>query len=133
MIRLPRSLLVALLVVALLGGPAHATPATLVLGEWQRVTLSATPGVLTRIDIPRGARRVWVQWVSSAGKLTHTGTDGAAIGSHFGTFPADSWVDARFECAGAYGRDVGSDGCSVYVASAGVSTVVELYATSADS
>ena len=103
---------------------------TLAIEAPVRITLSATPGNLTRVDLPKGARVVWVQFFDAAGttpaagKLAKTGTDAAAIGTAFFTVG----VGAAFPMSIPIGKAGTSEYTSIYLASAIVSAIVEVWA-----
>jgi len=85
----------------------------------QRVTLGATD-VLQEITLPSEAGRVSCRFVTNAGKVAFTGTDGAAIGTDYATFDADTWLELAWR--GTRPQTLGS----VFLASATGSTVVEI-------
>ena len=68
---------------------------------WPRLIRSATPGTannLQEIQIPAQAVRATIQFESVSGKLSVSGTDGAAIGTDFFLIAADSpfFFDCQF-------------------------------------
>ena len=87
----------------------------------RRVTLSSTPDDLTEVQLPEMATKVSFQFVTNDGKFTFEGTDAAAIGSHYGSIAADSWMEIPMR-----GRNPGAR-TSIYFASATASTVVEIH------
>ena len=50
---------------------------------------------LTQIQLPTKATKVTVLFESNDGKVTHTGTDAAAIGAEFFTVPADAALEMQ--------------------------------------
>lgn len=89
----------------------------------KRVTLSATIGNVTEVSLPAFANTVEVQFLSAAGKIAWSGTDGAAIGTAFQTYEADTLY--RVEVFFRPGQTTVQ---KLYLASAGAGTVVELRA-----
>lgn len=89
------------------------------LAKWtpKATTLSSTPGNCTRFDLPQWAKRVRLN-CSVAAKYTFAGTDGAAIGADVISVPTTA-MPHTFDLAGQP---------SIYVATGGVSSVVELLA-----
>ena len=78
--------------------------------------------VATRIDFPNNARRVRLQFVTNAGKVATTGTDGAAIDAS--NYPVDA--DTDFPLLVDQDQVAGGRGpASIFVASATGSTVVK--------
>lgn len=80
-------------------------------------TLSATPGNCTRFDLPQWTKKVRMN-CSVAAKYTFAGTDGAAIGTNVISVPTTA-MPHTLEVAGQP---------SIYVATGGVSSSVELLA-----
>lgn len=89
----------------------------------KRVTLSATIGNVTEVSLPAFANTVEVQFLSAAGKIAWSGTDGAAIGTAFQSYEADTLY--RVEVFFRPGQVAVQ---KLYLASAGAGTVVELRA-----
>lgn len=97
--------------------------ATVSVGSTQKVTLSATPDVATRLDVANGVRAVEIRFYDAAGsayvvgKLAATGADGQAVSaSHL-----------RIGAGELYERPIPYGGGSVlYVASATASAIVEI-------
>ncbi len=89
------------------------------LAKWTptATTLSATPGNCTRFDLPERTKRVRMNCAVAA-KYTFAGTDGSAIGSNVISVPTTA-MPHTFEIAGQP---------SIYVATGGVSSSVELLA-----
>lgn len=92
--------------------------------ETKRITLSGTPDNVTQVTVPSWAKKVSVQFITNAGKISHTGTDAAAIGSDYITIAADTLAEVsisnREHDASNYG------GFSLYLASGTASTVAEV-------
>ena len=84
----------------------------------QRVTLGSS-NMLTEIKLPAKGRKVTILWETNAGKLAHTGTDTAAIGTEFFTVPADSAIEIVYSMGVSAGSEL-----SLYAASATGSTVI---------
>lgn len=91
--------------------------ATLTAWTPTATTLSVTPGTCTRHDLPSGAKKVRIN-SSSALKYTFAGTDNTAIGSNVISVPTTA-MPHTLEIAGQP---------SVFIASTGVSAVVEALA-----
>lgn len=89
------------------------------LANWTptATTLSATPGNCTQFDLPERTRRVRLSSTVAA-KYTFAGTDGAAIGANVISVPTGA-MPHTFDVAGQP---------SIYVATSGVSSVVEILA-----
>lgn len=87
-----------------------------------RLTCDATAGNVTQVTLPSGTRAVVLQSVTSAGKLAHTGTDGAAIGSDYITLAADTAL--RFKL----GKARWGSPPVIYLAHADNSGVIEIIA-----
>lgn len=60
----------------------------------KRFQLSATINRLTKVTLPRGAGRIQVGSVNEL-KLTHTGTDGSAIGTDYMFITANNVLSIR--------------------------------------
>jgi hypothetical protein len=97
---------------------------TLAMREFKRITLGSSD-VLTRLDFPVDAHRLTVQFITNDGKLTHTGTDAEAIGSHYFTCQSDTTYE--FDLVDTAAKGAVRSGFSLYVASATGSTVVEVF------
>lgn len=76
-------------------------------------TTDGTNNELLKITLASGVKWVVLQFVTNAGKLTHTGTDNAAIGADFQLVPAGA--PYRFYVGGAAWGDGTKD---IYVTSA---------------
>ena len=89
------------------------------LAKWttKATTLSATPGVCTRFDLPQWTKKVRLN-CSVAAKYTFAGTDNVAIGSDVISVPTTA-MPHTLEVAGQP---------SIYIATGGVSSSVELLA-----
>lgn len=89
------------------------------LAKWtaKATTLSATPGNCTRFDLPDHTKRVRLNCAVAA-KYTFSGTDGSAIGSDVISVPTTA-MPHTFEVSGQP---------SIYVATGGISSSVELLA-----
>jgi hypothetical protein len=57
-----------------------------------RQACDSTAGELLKVTLPSGTNAVMLRPIAAAGKVTHTGTDGAAIGSDYATLDADAWT-----------------------------------------
>ena len=56
-------------------------------------TTDGSSNDLTEIQLPDAAVKVSLMFVTNAGKISHTGTDGAAIGADFAQIPADQYME----------------------------------------
>lgn len=56
---------------------------------------NATAGNLLKVTLPSGTKTVSLYPRAAAGKVTHTGTDGAAIGANYATLEADKWTQVE--------------------------------------
>ena len=92
-----------------------------ILPHLKRITLGSS-NVLTEVQLPDAASTVSVRFVTNAGKLAVTGADAGAIGSDYGTIPADTWVEMQWRGRASSRSQL----TSVYLASATGSTVVEV-------
>lgn len=97
-------------------------------GIADRITLSATPDQVTRVDFTDKIRAVEVQFLASdnsalAGKVARTGTDGQAIASDY-VF-VGSGVRYRLPVSGRSRLEV-MGGFSLYIGSATASAIVEV-------
>ena len=86
-----------------------------------RITLGDADD-LTEVTLPGVAYKLSIQFVSNAGKIAFTGTDGSAIGSHYASVAADSWAELAWRGGATAPQSV------IYLASGTGSTVVELLA-----
>ena len=94
---------------------------SITLPYFDRFTLWSTD-VLQQIELPTFDCMCTVQFIANEGKMTHTGTDGGAIGSSYMTIPA---AGGGWEFAHRPG-DNALTAASIYVASATGSTVCEV-------
>lgn len=83
----------------------------------KRITLGATD-VLQAITLPANCTRFSLQFISHPGKYTHTGSDGAAIGTDYATIAKDS--------VKVYDRSRRDGAQTIYVAGSTGSVVCEL-------
>jgi hypothetical protein len=93
------------------------------LGTSKRITLSATPNVVTEVSMPEFANVLEIQFIANDGKVTESGTDNAAIGSDFTTLQSDTLY--RVELLPKAGVTTAQ---KRYLASSTGSTVVEVRA-----
>ena len=56
-------------------------------------TTDGTGNDLLEINLPNVAVKVSLMVVTNPGKVTHTGTDGAAIGADFALFPENQYME----------------------------------------
>ncbi len=92
-----------------------------ILPHLKRITLGGSD-VLTEVQLPDAASTVSVRFITNAGKLAVTGSDAGAIGSDYGTIPADTWVEMQWRGRASSRSQL----TSVYLASGTGSTVVEV-------
>jgi hypothetical protein len=83
----------------------------------KRITLGLA-GVVQAITLPGECTRFSLQFIAQAGKYSHTGTDGVAIGAEYATIAADS--------VKVYDRGLRAGTQTVYVAGAAGAVVVEI-------
>ena len=83
----------------------------------KRITLG-TAGTVQAVKLPGDCTRFTLQFITNAGKYSHTGTDGSAIGSEYSTIAANS--------PKVYDRGRMAQDQIVYVAGAVDSTVIEV-------
>lgn len=81
---------------------------------------------LTEIQLPDVAVKVSFQFESHPGKITHTGTDGAAIGTDFITVPKDTYFEIMRR-----GRDKQRAIDSIFITSATATVTVNVVLESA--
>jgi hypothetical protein len=94
------------------------------LRQFKRVTLGSS-NVATKVNLPSGARRITIQFITNDGKLAHTGTDAAAIGSDYFTCQSDTTYELELVEPGERSRLNAMS--AIYLASATGSTVVEVF------
>tara|TARA_R110002020_G_scaffold276082_1_gene491365 strand:- start:116 stop:433 length:318 start_codon:yes stop_codon:yes gene_type:complete len=92
-----------------------------VLPYVKRLTLSGTPDNLSEVNLPEAATKLSLQFISADGKAAWAGTDGAAIGSDYGTIAADGWFEVPLRGRNRCARS------AVFLASGTASTVVEIW------
>ena len=97
---------------------------TLAMRQFKRITLSGTPDTITRLDLPTDAHRLTIQSISSTSKLSHTGTDAGAMGSDYYTLQSNTTYE--FDLVDTSAKASVGPSCSLYIASATGSTVVEV-------
>ena len=83
----------------------------------KRITLGSTD-VVQAITLPGDCTRFSLQFISHPGKYSHTGTDGAAIGTDYATIAKDS--------VKGYDRSRRAGEQTIYVAGSTGSVVCEL-------
>ena len=85
-----------------------------------RFTLGGS-NVQTQLNIPHTASALSVRFLSNAGSVAFTGSDGGTVGAAYITLDADSWAEISL----ADGINSSKGVTSVYLSSATASTVVE--------
>ena len=95
---------------------------TLALDTVKVVTLSATPNTLQAVNLPLGCLTVLVGARAANALVATTGADAAAIGSDYLTVASGVLAPIPCPMAGVVAARV------IYIASPGVSTVIELLA-----
>ena len=88
--------------------------------ECVRVTLGGS-NVLTQLNIPHTASTLSVRFMSNAGAVSFSGTDGGSLGAAYVTLDADSWAEISL----ADGINSSKGVTAGYLSSATGSTVVE--------
>lgn len=86
-----------------------------------RGTTDSTTDELIKITLASGVKWIVLQFITNAGKLAHTGTDGSAIGSAYLTLTAGT--PYRLYVGGSAWGDATKD---IYITSATGSTAYEL-------
>lgn len=86
-------------------------------GTCDRVACNATAGNVTQISLGPNIGTLLVRPITSNGKITHTGTDGAAIGTDYATLDHSAW--SPWPVAGM---------ASVYIAHSDNNGVIEIWA-----
>lgn len=75
-------------------------PASLSINLPQRLTLSGTPGNMTKLEFPTGAIYARIRFIGAEGFVAFVGVDGAAIGSDFETCSADVTIIRAIDAVG---------------------------------
>jgi len=88
--------------------------------EAVRITLGGS-NVQTQLNVPAQASRLSVRFMSAAGNVAFTGSDGGSLGAAYITLDADSWAEISLADGINTSKGVGA----VYLSSATASTVVE--------
>ena len=88
--------------------------------EAVRITLGAS-NIQTQLNVPAQASRLSVRFMSNAGNVAFTGSDGGSLGSAYISLDADSWAEISLADGINTSKGVGA----VYLSSSTASTVVE--------
>ena len=88
--------------------------------EAVRITLGGS-NVQTQLNIPHTASALSVRFLSNAGNISFTGSDGGSLGSAYISLDADSWAEISL----SDGINSSKGVTAVYLSSATGSTVVE--------
>jgi hypothetical protein len=88
--------------------------------EAVRITLGGS-NVQTQLNVPNTASTLSVRFLSNAGNIAFTGSDGGSLGAAYVSIDADSWAEISL----ADGINSSKGVTAVYLSSATGSTVVE--------
>ena len=88
--------------------------------EAVRITLGGS-NVQTQLNVPHTASKLSVRFLSNAGAIAFTGSDGGSLGAAYVSIDADAWAEISL----ADGINASKGVTAVYLSSATGSTVVE--------
>lgn len=90
---------------------------------FHRFSTDANANDLTQVNLPARASKVTIGFPSAAGKVTHTGTDGEAIGAHYWTVSSGGALELDLH---PRTPSRGKAATAIYVASATSATPCEI-------